>query len=287
MAEYLEIFAEAGLDVPVICGGAALTRAHLETTMRPLYPAGVHYAADAMEGLRLLGGLVAQPRRRGGNGRPRGSAATGTRGRAVGPRPALEVDRQATVVEAVPTDQILAMLDRRALFERRWRLGALSQKQRNEAEARLAGLWRRLEPVARPRAIYAVALDGRWRQAFRSDVLARQPALGLQVVTLGTNLDPFGPLGAEEAFLLHGLAAEWTEALARWCERQVARSAGWGETRRISPGFPVWPDLAEQRKVFDLLRPERIGVHLNDGLQMVPEYSTSAAVVERRSAGTC
>jgi 5-methyltetrahydrofolate--homocysteine methyltransferase len=82
-------------------------------------------------------------------------------------------------------------------------------------------------------------------------------------------------------FLLHGLAAELTEALAEHAQRRLARRLRAGRTARYSPGYPIWPDLADQTRVFALLRPERIGVRLNESFQMVPEYSTSAIVVPR------
>jgi 5-methyltetrahydrofolate--homocysteine methyltransferase len=82
-----------------------------------------------------------------------------------------------------------------------------------------------------------------------------------------------------EQFLLHGLAAELTEALAEWSAASIAARAGWNGHRRYSPGYPVWPELSEQRKVFRLLRPSRIGVRLTRSFQMVPEYSTSAIVL--------
>ncbi|HJV90787.1 MAG TPA: vitamin B12 dependent-methionine synthase activation domain-containing protein, partial [Holophagaceae bacterium] len=43
-----------GLDVPVILGGAALTRAYVEKDCRKVYRGPVFYAADAFEGLRLM-----------------------------------------------------------------------------------------------------------------------------------------------------------------------------------------------------------------------------------------
>jgi len=79
----------------------------------------------------------------------------------------------------------------------------------------------------------------------------------------------------------HGLAAELTEALAAGAEKAAARSLRLVQSRRISPGYPVWPDLTEQKKLFRLLRPARIGLRLTAAFQIVPEYSTSALVLPR------
>ncbi|MBM3322308.1 methionine synthase [candidate division WOR-3 bacterium] len=65
MKEYCRAFAAAGLAAPVICGGAALRRDYVEKELAPEYPAGVHYAKDAMAGLTLMQRIVAAPRTTG------------------------------------------------------------------------------------------------------------------------------------------------------------------------------------------------------------------------------
>ncbi len=196
-----------------------------------------------------------------------------------GPWSGIRTALETTVIDRVPADPLFGLLDRKALFGRRWGLGRLSQKQRLEAETRLVGLWHGLEPAIRPRAVYLIARRGELDRAFESHILSGRSALGLQVVTIGNVSRVCGTGTAEERFLLHGLAAELAEALARWCHARIEDEAGWVRSRRISPGFPAWPDLSEQRKVFRLLRPGRIGVRLGGGFQMIPEYSTSAAVL--------
>ncbi|MBK8794452.1 MAG: methionine synthase [Holophaga sp.] len=54
MRENLIHMAEKGLTLPVILGGAALTRDFVEQECRPLYGGSVRYAEDAFEGLRIL-----------------------------------------------------------------------------------------------------------------------------------------------------------------------------------------------------------------------------------------
>lgn len=44
-------------DIPVILGGAALTRAYVEQDLSDIYEGHVYYAQDAFEGLRLMGEL--------------------------------------------------------------------------------------------------------------------------------------------------------------------------------------------------------------------------------------
>ena len=53
---------------------------------------------------------------------------------------------------------------------------------------------------------------------------------------------------------------------------------------RFSFGYPACPDLEDQTKLFELLRPERIGVELSEEFQLVPEQSTSAIIVHHEEA---
>jgi len=89
------------------------------------------------------------------------------------------------------------------------------------------------------------------------------------------------------ALYLHGLAVEAAEALAEYWHRRIRAELGLpeGQGKRYSPGYPSWPDLADQRKIWRLLDPERvIGVSLTSADQMVPEQSTSAIVLHHPEA---
>ncbi|HOO56259.1 MAG TPA: methionine synthase [bacterium] len=50
--------AENGLAVPVICGGAALTRKYVENDIAPVHSAGVYYAGDAFESMKIMNGIM-------------------------------------------------------------------------------------------------------------------------------------------------------------------------------------------------------------------------------------
>ncbi|MFM1655485.1 methionine synthase [Brevibacillus sp. B_LB10_24] len=47
---------------------------------------------------------------------------------------------------------------------------------------------------------------------------------------------------------------------------------------RVSFGYPACPSLEDQEKLFRLLRPEDVGIHLTEGFMMEPEASVSAMV---------
>ncbi len=58
MREDLEVLNEQNIDVPVLLGGAALTRKYTEGELQSVYGGPVHYAKDAFDGLRIMGELT-------------------------------------------------------------------------------------------------------------------------------------------------------------------------------------------------------------------------------------
>jgi 5-methyltetrahydrofolate--homocysteine methyltransferase len=207
------------------------------------------------------------------------------------------------IYRRVPPGEVLDLLDRRALFVSRWGYGSIDQRQRLVLESKLTAMWGELSSpehwsAGTVWAPFNARLDGdnltlegavpKTQFCLKPDKLPVAILLGLknrkkvvlQAVTLGraaTRLSK-SKKGAEDRLYWHGLAAEAAEALAEWCSRRANGEMGWKGCRRISPGFPAWPELSEQRKIFRALRPGRIGVRLSRSCQMMPEYSTSAAV---------
>ncbi|APT84760.1 methionine synthase [Corynebacterium aquilae] len=62
-----EMNAQGASDIPVLLGGAALTRTFVENDLDELYEGEVHYARDAFEGLKLMDDIMAA-KRLGDNG---------------------------------------------------------------------------------------------------------------------------------------------------------------------------------------------------------------------------
>jgi len=303
MAEYLRAFADQGVSLPVLCGGAALTPKYVEHDLRPLYPGPVHYARDAMEGLRIMSTIA-----RSVPGAPAGPSP---------PRRARVTTAPSARPDSVRTGRVALAryekyLDRETLFRRRWQmLGPRASPARQREAARTLGHLlhgrehRRLWQGAMVQGLFRARVEGETlvvihlkrmtelaQLAFSPGFIRRarrrhggEPfPVALQLVTLGERIVAECRARAARGdihgqFLLHGLAAELTEALAEHGERTLARRMRWRRTVRYSPGYPIWPKLSQQRQVFALLRPERIGVSLAESHQMVPEYSTSAIVL--------
>ena len=147
MRENLEELNRRGLsDVPVLLGGAALTRTYVERDLREVYEGRVFYGRDAFEGLRTMDRLV-ELRRTGeddpGFGREISQRNVPSRFRTSGKavpsdggqgalRPArspeVELDNQlflppfvgARIARGIPIDEIAAYLNLTALFRNQW-----------------------------------------------------------------------------------------------------------------------------------------------------------------------
>ncbi|MGD8453500.1 MAG: methionine synthase [Phycisphaerae bacterium] len=58
MRDDLRVLNERGITIPVLLGGAALTRRFVEGELRSIYGGPLHYAKDAFEGLQLMGNIT-------------------------------------------------------------------------------------------------------------------------------------------------------------------------------------------------------------------------------------
>lgn len=201
------------------------------------------------------------------------------------------------IIKDISLVEVFNLIDRQALFKCRWQVkpeqaGDMFNELWDMSIAK--DLWQ-LQCIFK---IFSVRVDNNkiiiddntellFSQITGKQMLKKLPAeinIGLQLVTSGKKVkkqsDTLAAEGKiEKQFLLHGLAAEVTEGLAVWCNKKVEKELGIKESKRLSPGYPIWPELSEQKKIFKLLKPEDIGVTLSANFQMIPEYSTSAIVL--------
>ena len=183
MKDNLEAFNEAGIDVPVILGGAALTPRFVNKDCREVYRGQVIYGRDAFADLRFMDALVTA--REAGSwsnregfldGAPEGLGLEPSTGPEApsGGTPAPEPQRDAGLSTADPNDsrsaqvpeepalqppfwgsrvldehaidlqEVFAYLDRNALFAGQWQLRKAQGQSREDYEAMLAA---KAEPV--------------------------------------------------------------------------------------------------------------------------------------------
>ena len=117
--------------------------------------------------------------------------------------------------------------------------------------------------------------------------------VAFQVVTVGPNADELGDAldtrgEYAEALFVHGLGVSRRRGPRRVAP-PAASATSWGSRpergKRYSFGYSACPDLADQAKLFRLLKPEdAIGVTLTSAYQLVPEASTSAIIVHHPQA---
>ena len=127
---------------------------------------------------------------------------------------------------------------------------------------------------------------------------------GCFIVTVGTQAsDEAHKLFKKNAYsdylYLHGLSVETAEALAELWHRRMREEMQihqddapelreWFHQKyhggRYSFGYPACPNLEDQKQLFELLNPKRIGVSLSEEFQLDPEQSTSAIVVHHPEA---
>ncbi|MFA6468828.1 MAG: methionine synthase [Bacteroidota bacterium] len=103
----------------------------------------------------------------------------------------------------------------------------------------------------------------------------------------------------KEYLYFHGLSVESAEALAEMWHKKIRAelkidskdakeikrlfSQGY-QGSRYSFGYPACPNLEDHVKLFQLLQPERIGVHITEEFMLEPEQSTDAIIVHHPEA---
>lgn len=103
----------------------------------------------------------------------------------------------------------------------------------------------------------------------------------------------------QDYLYFHGLSVETAEGLAEYWHKIIRKELSIDKKdsddlnklfqqgyqgSRYSFGYPACPNLEDNKYLFELLKPERIGITLTDEWQMVPEQSTNAIVVHHPEA---
>jgi 5-methyltetrahydrofolate--homocysteine methyltransferase len=341
-------------ELPVILGGAALTRSYVEVDLRKIYNGKVFYGRDAFEGLRHMDALMDEKR----GGAPVVAAPRERRTRATAPvLDAAVVTRSdvaadiavpkapfygSRVVRGIPIGEVASFLNKVALYRGQWEL---KRKKTETPEEYAARLETEADPVLRdllaratrehllePSVVYGyfacnsegndlIVYDGERevrftfpRQArdrhlciadfFRPISSGEHDVVAFHLVTMGRRIGDtaralFEDDRYQDYFYMHGFGVEMAEALAELWHKRVRAELGiasddaanvedlFGQSyrgSRYSFGYPACPNLEDQRQLFDLLRPERIGVNLTEEFQLDPEQSTSAIIVHHPEA---
>ncbi|ANU16254.1 methionine synthase [Planococcus maritimus] len=347
-------FREADIDVPILVGGAALSRRFTETKIAAEYNGPVIYAKDAMQGLdlanRLQSGagkavlleeLGAQQEKRQAQ-----DAARAEKGAvAILEKPVKTVREDAPVY--VPNDlrrhvlkdysvaHLYPYVNMRTLIGHHLGLRGYSDKLLQQGDTRAVELHELATKflqsgILKPAGMYQffpAQSDGddviiydpkdakteierftfpRQTKApflcladyLKSTASGEMDYVAFMQVTAGhgvraeaTRLKEAGKF--LESHALQATALELAEGFAERLHQEIRDQWGFPDStdfsmrdrfaakyqgQRFSFGYPACPNLEDQAKLFDLIKPEDIGVHLTEEFMMDPEASVSAIV---------
>ncbi|MBN8570117.1 MAG: B12-binding domain-containing protein [Ignavibacteria bacterium] len=139
---------------------------------------------------------------------------------------------------------------------------------------------------------------------FKSKSSGQLDVAAFQIVTVGEKATEhaqklYGENRYQDYLYFHGFAVETTEALAEYWHKIVRMELGIAgkdspeikklfsqgyQGSRYSFGYPACPNLEDNKQMFELLHPERLGVELTEEFQMVPEQTTNAIIVHHPEA---
>ncbi len=124
------------------------------------------------------------------------------------------------------------------------------------------------------------------------------------IVTVGQKASEYAQLlynnnQYQDYLYFHGLSVETAEGLAEYWHKIIRKELNIDKDdskeikklfqqgyqgSRFSFGYPACPNLEDNKQLFELLKPERIGITLTEEWQMVPEQTTNAIVVHHPEA---
>ncbi|MEK4230899.1 methionine synthase [Solibacillus sp. FSL H8-0538] len=346
-------FKEAGIDVPILVGGAALSRRFTETKIADQYDGPVIYAKDAMEGLDYANRLMNKNERDGfieALRDAREKRLESDAKRAARPKVELTEKPVRTIEDAnvfLPKDltrhvkpgysvaHLHPYVNMRTLIGHHLGLKGNLETMLAEGDDRATQLHELVSgylksDVLNPSGMYQFFPA----QADGDDVVVYSPEdskteikrftfprqqvapfmcladflktvesgemdyIALMVVTAGHGVgDKARELKENGKFLeshaLQATALELAEGFAERIHQEIRDQWGFPDAtdftmrdrfaakyqgQRFSFGYPACPNLEDQEKLFDLLKPEDIGVQLTEGFMMEPEASVSAIV---------
>ena len=351
MKENLEEMQKRNIHIPVLLGGAALTKSYVDDVCNAVIDSPVLYCSDAFEGLRVMEAIK--------ENNLNFQKSTQKSVKNVIKKPAVKVKEEiisqdievpeppfwnSKIVSDIKLETVFEYITETVLFRGRWgyKKGKLST---NEYEKLLNDHvrpeYKRLKTICieqnllAPQVVYGYYpcnsdgddvviyhpnTDKEWtrfhfprqkQSPFRciADFFlpvksGRKDVIALQVATVGHNADQeskrlYESDSYKDYLQFYGLSVEAAESLAEYWHKQIRLELGIADQdgnsidefvlqkyrgSRYSFGYPACPDLAENRKLFQLLDPGRIGVSISDEDQMVPEQTTSAFIVHHPQA---
>jgi len=355
MKANLEELEKQDINIPILIGGAALTKAFVNDFCRPIYKGPIFYCRDAFDG------VIAMQRVEAGGELETSMAADLIVNENVVKKEKVVFDKNIHTPKLLDNqhsytapfykrrdmskdiDPALAFewINHRVLFRQRWgyKRGTQDSKKFLEYEQTVVQeIYNDLkdefldnkifDPIILYSYFYCKSEDTKLhiydndkttiiktfdfpRQGssphrclsdyFRSDIF---DTVGFSFVSSGLKITDFEKAIYDEGsfaryYQVHGLGVELAEACAEMVHKQVRLDLNIVDNEkptlsdvrmkqyqgcRYSPGYAACPDLAMNRDIFDLLKPEEFGIELSETFQIHPEQSTVAIIVPNKEA---
>lgn len=139
---------------------------------------------------------------------------------------------------------------------------------------------------------------------FKSNESKEYDVVPFMIVTVGEKATEYAQTlynnnQYQDYLYFHGLSVETAEGLAEYWHKIVRKELGIDKKdsddikkvfqqgyqgSRYSFGYQACPNLEDNKYLFELLKPERIGITLSEEWQMVPEQTTNAIIVHHPEA---
>ncbi|RAP78217.1 methionine synthase [Paenibacillus montanisoli] len=345
----------AGIDAPILVGGAALTRKFTKHRIGPEYDGLVLYAKDAMDGLDIANKLMDKDRRRIYEEEMAALKASGYAEEAEKkPLPELTravksnvstdapvyipPDTDRHVLRNVPIPHIVPYINMQMLLGHHLGLKGNVDALLAEGNDKAVNLKATVDGLLADASKGLLHAHGMYRffpaQSSGNDIIIYDPEnpgveikrftfprqqvepylcladflksvesgvmdyVGFLVVTAGEGVrEKASELKDNGDYLrshaLQSVALEVAEALAERVHHMMRDIWGFPDHPemtmkqrhgaryqgiRVSFGYPACPNLEDQQPLFELMKPEDIGVQLTEGFMMEPEASVSAMV---------
>jgi 5-methyltetrahydrofolate--homocysteine methyltransferase len=337
MADTAEDFKSAGLKIPVLVGGAALSEKFTAMKIAASYDGVVAYSKDAMSGLSLVNQITSnlqgfekkilerQEQLRDEKPILQKEAGHGgsERSRQIGHAKMLKPkDFEEHIFEGYDLNEIFSFIDKQTLYCTHLGLkGNYQELLKNKDEKALKLTWQVEEikdciikdSIIKPRAIYRFfecnsekndviiyengnaseklefqrqdGKDSLCAADFIAPIDKGKDAIGFFAASCGSGIVGKSRELREngeylKSHLIQVIAIESAGAFAAIICGKMKQDLGIGNKEGImlQYGYPECPDLEGQKKLFRLLKPEKIGVSLTESLMMEPEASVSGIV---------
>lgn len=345
----------AEINVPILVGGAALTRKFTKTRILPEYDGLVLYAKDAMDGLDIANKLMDENQRRIMIEESAAIKASAGEEEVKAPLPQLTravrssisqdapvflpPDTERHVLKDYPLGHIIPYVNMQMLLGHHLGLRGSVEQLLAEGNPKAVELKETVDGILQEAVSKGIIkASGMYRffpaQSSGNDILIYDPQdtskvlhtftfprqqvephlcladflksvdsgvmdyVGFLVVTAGNGVRDLAERWKNEgdylrSHALQAVALEVAEGLAERVHHIMRDIWGFPDPQemtmkqrhgaryqgiRVSFGYPACPNLEDQGPLFELMKPEDIGVELTEGFMMEPEASVSAMV---------